>query len=465
MTPISSQNITMPDATNHLAGSRLPVEAFITRRKKLLAKMPDNSLAIFSAASEVARSNDTEYGFCQNKNFYYLTGFNEPDAILVLVKHSQSDGQSHSEQILFSLPKDPLQEIWHGRRIGQQQAEQSYAFDRCFTLDEIDQQLPLLLNQKSQVLFCFNESEALNRRVFSWLAKVKATIRQGGKVPVNLLDVTPMIDDLRLIKSEAEIVLMRAVNHISGLAHQRAMAKTQVGKFEYQIEADILHEFARHGARDAAYASIVAGGDNANILHYTNNNDVLKGGDLLLIDAGGELSGYAADITRTFPINGKFSVEQKAIYQLVLDAQLAAITAIKVGNNFAQLNDIANECLTKGLVELGILSGELKTLLAEKACKKYFIHGLGHWLGLDVHDVGDYHINDDKQQLRTFEVGMVMTIEPGLYFPADDDSVAEKWRGIGVRIEDNILVTDQGHENLTQNAPKSIIEIEQLMNC
>ena len=241
------------------------------------------------------------------------------------------------------------------------------------------------------------------------------------------------------------------------------MEKTLAGKFEYQIEAEILHEFARNGARFPAYASIVAGGDNANILHYTNNDDVLNDGELLLIDAGGELAGYAADITRTFPVNGKFTASQRALYQLVLDVQNAVIEQIIPNINFAQLNAFTCEFLTKGLIELGILSGDLTALIEEKSCKKYFIHGLGHWLGLDVHDAGDYQVNKDKRQLRSFEPGMVMTIEPGLYIPLDDDSVDEKWRGIGIRIEDNILVTDQCHENLTKNAPKSIKAIESLM--
>jgi len=267
---------------------------------------------------------------------------------------------------------------------------------------------------------------------------------------------------MRLIKSSAELDVMRKANVISGKAHQRAMEKTNVGIYEYQIEAELLHEFARLGARFPAYNSIVAGGDNANILHYTNNDQQLKNDDLLLIDAGGELAGYAADITRTFPVNGIFSNEQKALYQLVLDAQNKCIAAIKPEQTLGQLNDLCCEILTQGLLELGILSGDYQALMSDKACKKYFIHGLGHWLGLDVHDVGDYNVVDKKQS-RAFEAGMVMTIEPGLYIPLDDESVDKKWRGIGIRIEDNILVTDQGHENLTVNAPKSIDEIERLM--
>jgi Xaa-Pro aminopeptidase len=269
---------------------------------------------------------------------------------------------------------------------------------------------------------------------------------------------------MRLIKSVRELEVMRRVNVISGAAHTRAMQQSAIGKFEYQLEAEILHEFSSNGARHPAYGTIVASGDNGNILHYTNNDDVLKNNELILIDAGGELSGYAADITRTFPVNGKFSKEQQDIYQLVLDAQNLAIDAIKPKVTFAELNILVNNFLTTGLHRMGILLGELTILVEEKACKKYFIHGLGHWLGLDVHDVGDYQSNDKREQCRAFEQGMVMTIEPGIYIPLDDYSVAEKWRGIAVRIEDNIVVTDSGHENLTVNAPKSLYEIERIMN-
>lgn len=255
---------------------------------------------------------------------------------------------------------------------------------------------------------------------------------------------------------------MKQVNIISGGAHTRAMEKCRAGLYEYHIEAELLHEFARNGARHAAYNSIVASGDNANILHYNENDQQLVAGELLLIDAGAELHGYAADITRTFPINGTFTEPQKHLYQVVLSAQNKAIAAIKPEVTLAHLNDIACEVLTQGLLDLGILSGDYQQLLADKACKKYFIHGLGHWLGLDVHDVGNYQVKD-KRQLRPFKPGMVLTIEPGLYIPADDTEVEAKWRGIGIRIEDNILVTDLGHENLTVNAPKSIEDIESLM--
>lgn len=437
--------------------AHLPMSDFKLHRDQFFAAMAENSIAFFSAAHEVTRSNDTEYAFCQNKNFYYLTGFNEPDALLILLK---CDGTERS--ILFSLPKDKLQEVWHGRRVGQEQACQNYGFDQCFTLAEKGDLITQFLNGLTQVYFAFDDKK-LTEQVFELLAKVRASVRQGVKAPTQVVDASPLINEQRLIKSDNEIEVMRQVNYISCLAHKRAMQKTQVGLFEYQIENEILHEFTRHGARHSAYATIVAGGDNANILHYTDNNDQLHNNDLLLIDAGGELSGYAADITRTFPINGKFTPEQKALYELVLAAKSKVISAIKPGVSFAALNDIANTCLTKGLVKLEILTGDLATLIQEKACKKYFIHGLGHWLGLDVHDVGDYEISADKLQCRAFEPGMVLTIEPGLYMPLDDIELDSKWRGIGIRIEDNIVVTKVGCENLTQYCPETIADIEALM--
>lgn len=438
--------------------NQLPLSDFNVHRSVLMTKMLNNSIALFPAASELTRSNDTEYAFCQNKNFFYLSGFNEPDALLVLLKNEAGNSQS----ILFSLPKDPLHEIWQGRRVGQEKAVQDYGVDQCFEVADIENLIPDYLNGKSQVYFGFSDHN-FAAQVFRWLKQVKSTIRQGEKPPQTLIDSDDIIADLRLIKSENELALMRQANYISGLAHQRAMQSCQVGMYEYQIEAEILHEFSTAGARSPAYASIVAGGDNANILHYTDNSDVLKNNDLLLIDAGAELAGYAADITRTFPVNGHFTEEQKAIYQLVLDSKNLAINAIKPGMSFAKLNMLINGFLTEGLLNLGILKGDLTELIADKKIKEYFIHGLGHWLGLDVHDVGDYHINTKREQTRSFVAGMVMTIEPGIYIPLNDLSVEEKWRGIGVRIEDNIAVTTTGFENLTVNSPQTIEDIEALM--
>lgn len=438
----------------------LPVAEFCQRRSQFIAQMPNNSIALISAGKEMTRSNDTEYPFCQSKNFYYLTGFNEPDAILALVKNA--DGES-AQSILFSREKDALQEVWHGKRVGQLAAIETYQVDLCFTLAEINEQLLPLMEGKDAVLICQHGEQAFEQQVLTWLAEIRKAVRTGAKAPKSLFDCSDIIHEMRLHKSAAELDIMRQVNVISGAAHQRAMQKTIAGKFEYQIEAELLHEFARNGARHPAYSSIVAGGDNANILHYTDNDETLNDGELLLIDAGGELAGYAADITRTFPVNGKFSSEQAIIYQLVLDSQNLAIEAIKPQQTFAELNRLVCDFLTQGLYDLGILKGDLSILLAQRACKKYFIHGLGHWLGLDVHDVGDYQANQQREQLRPFASGMVMTIEPGIYIPLTDKSVDEKWRGIGVRIEDNIAVTETGYENLTINAPKTIADIEKVM--
>lgn len=437
----------------------LPAAEFCQRRSDFIGQMPANSIALISAAKEVTRSNDTEYPFCQNKNFYFLTGFNEPDAILALVKDANGQAQS----ILFSREKDALQEVWHGRRVGQVAAVKDYQLDLCFSLLEIDEQLLPLIEGKEAVLICQQTEQTFEQQVMAWLADIRKAVRTGAKAPKSLLDCSDIIHELRLHKSTAELDIMRQVNVISGAAHQRAMQKTRAGKYEYQIEAELLHEFARNGARQPAYSSIVAGGDNANILHYTDNDEILNDGDLLLIDAGGELAGYAADITRTFPVNGKFNEQQAAIYQLVLDSQSLAIEAIKPGQTFAELNRLVCNFLTQGLYDLGILKGDLNVLLAQRACKKYFIHGLGHWLGLDVHDVGDYHANQQREQLRPFAANMVMTIEPGVYIPLNDESVDKKWRGIGIRIEDNIAVTETGFENLTINAAKTIADIEHLM--
>ncbi|NMP31105.1 M24 family metallopeptidase [Thalassotalea sp. M1531] len=438
-----------------LKNTLLPVEEFAQRRQAFMSAMPESSIAIVKSAEEITRSNDTDFPFCQDKNFYYLTGFHEPDALLVMIKGEENIS------ILFCQEKDPLMEVWHGRRVGPETASKQFGFDSSFDNSLRKDKVLNYLAQVDSVHCCFSDSE-LMVEITAWIADVAAQTRIGKKAPVSLQDCSETINELRLHKSAREIELMRRANIISGQAHQRAMIETRAGKFEYQIEAELLHEFAVNGARHAAYGSIVAGGDNANILHYNDNDESLSDGDLLLIDAGGELAGYAADITRTFPVNGIFSAPQKAIYQLVLDAQNAAIEAIKPGNSFSTLNDLVCDILTKGLYDLGILTGELPTLIQDKACKKYFIHGLGHWLGLDVHDVGDYHANDKRQQLRPFAPGMIMTIEPGIYIPLGSD-VDKKWQGIGVRIEDNVLVTDSGHENLTINAPKSIEAIEALM--
>nr|WP_228445488.1 Xaa-Pro aminopeptidase [Thalassotalea sp. HSM 43] len=436
--------------------TRIEVTEFVERRQRVLAQMPDNSVALIPANKEVTRSRDTEFLFCQDKDFYYLTGFHEPDALLVLVKGDET------ESILFCRDKDPAQEVWHGRRVGAEKAQEAFKLDHTYTLDELEQVLPMYINGTESLLFAQGADKEFDSMVFAILDILRAGFKQGFSAPGTLIDIRPIIHEMRLFKSAAEINIMREANVISGNAHSRAMTFAKHGTFEYQVEAEILHEFASNGARAAAYGSIVGGGENATILHYTDNDEVLIDEELLLIDAGAELSGYAADITRTFPVSGKFTAEQKALYNVVLEAQNATIAAIKPGNNFAQLNNIACEVLTRGLYDLGLLSGDLQQLIEEKACKQYFIHGLGHWLGLDVHDVGDYQMDEHKNQLRAFEPGMVMTIEPGLYIDAEAE-VGENYQGLGIRIEDNILVTADGHENLTVNVPKTVDEIEALM--
>ncbi|WP_371189570.1 Xaa-Pro aminopeptidase [Thalassotalea maritima] len=437
--------------------TRIDVAEFIERRERVMAQMPNNAVALIPANKEVTRSRDTEFLFCQDKDFYYLTGFHEPDALLVLVK---IDGQQ--ESILFCRDKDPQQEVWHGRRVGAEKAEEVFKFDLTYTLDELEQVLPMYINGRDTLLFAQGAQPEFDSMVFACLDILRNGFKQGFTAPTTIIDIRPIIHEMRLIKSAAEIEIMREANVITGNAHTRAMKFTKHGVFEYQVEAEILHEFASNGARTAAYGSIVGGGENATILHYTDNDEVLIDEELLLIDAGAELSGYAADITRTFPVSGKFNTHQAALYNVVLDAQNAVIEQIKPGITFAALNDVACEVLTKGLYELGILTGDLNQLIAEKACKQYFIHGLGHWLGLDVHDVGDYQMNEDKQQMRAFEPGMVLTIEPGLYIDAEAN-VDENYQGLGIRIEDNILVTETGHENLSVNVVKTVEDIEALM--
>ena len=416
--------------------------------------MLDNSAAIFVAASEKTRSRDTEYRFRQDSDFYYLTGFNEPDAWLVLVKKN-----NQLSSTLFCRPKDTLAEIWHGRRLGATAAVETLAIQQAFELTELDEQLVALLNHTDNLYFALNEQPSAEAQVHKTLQRLRNGARQGWREPRQIIDGRPQLHELRLFKSEQEIALLRKAAEISVDGHIRAMQACRPGVWEYQVEAEILHEFAMQGARDAAYGTIVGGGDNACILHYTENESQLKGGDLVLIDAGAEFAGYAGDITRTFPVNGKFTSEQAAIYQLVLDAQEAALAALGPGKSIKQANDIVLNIMVSGLVELGIMQGDVTQLIEEQAYKAYYMHGLSHWLGLDVHDVGDYQSADRS---RALEPGMVITVEPGLYI-SESAEVDPKWRGIGVRIEDDIVITAHGIDNLTARAPKTIAEIEALM--
>ena len=433
----------------------MPIEPFVRRRTQLLAKLGANSIAIIPAAAEKIRSRDTEYHFRQDSYFYYLSGFCEPDALLVL-----KSGRA-PQSILFCRDKDRQAEIWQGRRLGAEQAKALLWVDAAYPLSELPTRMPELISGCSQLWYSEGLYPEWDQTVSAWLAQLRSASKQGLQVPHSRHDLRPLLDDMRLIKDADEIALMREACRVSAAAHVRAMEKAHPEQFEYQLEAEIVHEFMRHGARFPAYNTIVGAGDNACILHYTQNQDVMSAGELVLIDAGCEYAGYAGDITRTFPVNGQFTEPQQQLYQLVLDAQYAALAEMKPGSCFDKANQAAIRVMISGLLTLGILHGDLDALIESGAQRPYFMHGIGHWLGLDVHDVGDYHMSN-KKATRPFEPGMVLTVEPGIYID-ESAEVDAKWHNIGIRIEDNILITSQGHEILTSDAPKEIKAIEWLM--
>lgn len=427
---------------------------FSERRATLFEQMSENSAAIVFAATEKVRSLDTEYHFRQNSYFYYLTGFNEPEAVLLLLKTPQS-----CLTVLFNRDKDKLQEIWHGRRLGQELALKHFDLDQALSINDLSNKLPELINGSETLYSCHGESGESDHVIATLMNELRRGIKKNWRVPTTQIDLRLLLDEMRLFKQAEEVATMRRASVISCGAHTRAMRFVKPGIFEYQLEAEIMHEFATNGARFAAYNTIVGGGENACILHYTENEAVLNDGDLVLIDAGCEYQGYAADITRTFPVNGKFSPEQKTIYELVLKAQLAAINLIKPSARIKDANDEVIIILTRGLLDLGIIKGDFEQAISDEVYKDFYMHGLGHWIGIDVHDVGDYRTAD---RTRILEPGMTLTIEPGLYISEDAD-VDPKWRGIGIRIEDDLLVTVDGNEVLTKDVVKTVAEIEALM--
>ncbi|MDX1536549.1 Xaa-Pro aminopeptidase [Arsukibacterium sp.] len=431
---------------------------FVQRRQQLIAALKPGSVALLSAASEQSRSRDTEYPFRQHSDFWYYSGFNEPDALLIITNRADLPAVQ-----LLCREKDPAQEVWHGRRLGPAVAAEQLQL-QAVALSEKSQLLQQAINGSTAVYLHLTESSALLQQVTEQMQHLKQREKRGDKAPSQLIDLAPVTAEKRLVKDQNEIAIMRRAGQISAEAHSRAMQLCRPGRFEYQLEAEILHHFAMNGARHPAYNSIVGSGDNGCILHYTANSSELKAGDLVLIDAGCELAGYAADISRTFPVSGKFSKAQAELYQLVLDAQYAACNAVAPGSNFAKVTAAAEQVLTEGLLGLGILQGELEQLISDKACKQYFIHGIGHWLGLDVHDVGAYKIAGAAGDMaeQPFVPGMVLTIEPGLYIPAGSPT-DRCWWDLAIRIEDNLLVTAEGHDNLTTGVPKEIEAIEQLM--
>lgn len=418
--------------------------------------MQPNSICLIAASHLATRSRDTEYPFRQNSYFHYLCGYPEPEAWLVLSNH---EAYSNEMCVLFCLDKDPTMEIWHGRRFGPKQSQQSFAVNLAFAVDELEERLLDLIDGHQHLYFAQGDNHAVDDLVFSTLQTLRAAPKQSKTAPSSLIDIRIILDEMRLVKSSNEIETMRHSAAIATQAHIRAMKFAKAGINEYHLEAEIHHEFAMQGAKHPAYGTIVGGGDNGCILHYTENNQELKNGDLVLIDAGCEWQGYASDITRTFPVSGQFSEAQKKLYQLVLDAQIAAFEVIRPNNTIKQASDAAIEVITQGLIDLDILKGELTDNIERLTYREFYMHGLSHWLGLDVHDVGHYKIDD---QDRPLQPGMVLTVEPGIYIAPDAD-VDGRWRGIGIRIEDNLVITQTGHENLTLAAPKTISDIESLM--
>jgi Xaa-Pro aminopeptidase len=434
---------------------RIAKTEFARRRKQLMGLMEPNSIAIVPAAPERTRSRDTEYHYRQDSDFLYLSGFEEPQAVLVLIP-----GREHGEYVLFVRERNREREIWDGYRAGPEGACSEFEADDAFPIDDIDDILPGLLEGKQRVYYAMGKDGEFDKHVMDWVNTIRAKVRSGATPPGEFLDLSHFLNDMRLFKSAAELRVMKEAGEISARAHVRAMKTCKPGVMEYQLEAEILHEFHMNGARFPAYNSIVGGGKNGCILHYIENSAPLKNGDLVLIDAGCELDYYAADITRTFPVNGKFSPEQKALYEICLHAQLAAIAVAKPGNHWNDPHEATVQVITEGLVKLGLLEGEVDELIKNEAYKEFYMHRAGHWLGMDVHDVGDYKVGGEW---RVLEPGMVMTVEPGIYVAPDNERVAKKWRGIGIRIEDDVVITKEGNEVLTNDVPKTVAEIETLM--
>lgn len=428
---------------------------FAARRQQLMAQLAPGSIAIIAGGSETLRNNDVHYPFRQNSDFMYLTGFAEPDAVAVLVP-----GREAAQYILFVRDKDPEREIWDGYRAGPEGAVADYDADDAFPIDDIDDILPGLMEGRSRVYSHMGVDAGFDHQLMAWVNQIRARVRLGAQPPEDFSDIAHLLHDQRLIKSTQEIAIMRAAAQLSARAHIRAMQACQPGVKEYQLQAEIEHECMLGGSPWPAYPAIVGAGDHACVLHYVENSATIKDGDLVLIDAGGELEYYASDITRTFPANGRFSDAQRSLYELVLRAQLASIAAVKAGATWIAPHDVTVRVLTEGLVELGLLQGDVDTLIENNAIKPFYMHKTGHWLGMDVHDVGDYKVGGEW---RVLEAGMVLTIEPGLYISPNNTEVDERWRGIGIRIEDDVLVTRDGCEILSADVPKDPAEIEALM--
>lgn len=429
------------------------------RLQKFISQMADNSIAIIPAAHEKTRSYDTEYKFRQDSDFWYLTGFPEPDAIAVI-----DPGNKKAPYTLYVRPRDPEMETWFGRRAGVEGAVRKFGADRAFPIARFTADLPKILNGRDILYYRFAVDGPLDHLILNYLKEQRVRRLKSAYPPHTIIDPTPLIGEMRLHKSPEEIELMQRAADIAAEAHILAMKKVRPGMNESQVEALIEAHMRDRGASGVAYNSIVGSGPNATILHYVENNAVLRDGDLLLIDAGAEYQVYASDITRTFPVNGRFSPAQREIYDVVLDVQLKCIEYTRPGNTVKGRQEYSIELLTEGMVKLGLLKGKTSDLIKKKAYMKYYMHGVGHYLGLDVHDAGRYFVDQHAKISRPFAPGMVLTVEPGIYVPPDDKTAPAKYRGIGIRIEDDVVVTESGNRILTSKVPKHPEEIESLMN-
>lgn len=433
----------------------IKMNEYAKRRKQLMQSIGADGLVILPAAAELKRNGDAVFPFRQNSDFYYLTGFNEPDAVLVLAPK-----RKNGEYILFNRARNRDFEIWDGPRAGQEGAKKEFLADESFNINEFETILPELLVGRDTVHYSLGLNKTFDHVVIEAVNKVRNKIRAGLHFPSKIVDIAPTLHEMRLLKSPAEIDMMQKAVDISEKAHLRAMKTCRPGMYEYELEAELLYEFHKNGARFSAYNSIVGAGPNSCVLHYINNNQKINNGDLVLIDAGAEYQNYASDITRTFPANGRFSGEQRAIYDLVLEAQLAAIKSVKPGASWTAAQQVVVKIITQGLIDLGIIKGNLSDLIEKQAYFPFYMHRSGHWLGLDVHDAGRYTLGN---KWRSLQPGMVLTVEPGIYISADLPSVHKRWHNIGVRIEDNVLVTQKGHEVLSHKIPKKSADIEALM--
>ena len=429
-------------------------DEFARRRKQLMRIMGRDSIAILPAATEKTRNNDVHYAYRQDSDFHYLTGFAEPEAVAVLVP-----GREAAEYILFVRDRDPARETWDGRRAGPDGAKRDHGADDAFPISDLDEILPGLMENRAKVFYTIGAQGEFDQRLLAWVNSLRSQTRHGRHPPHELVALEHFLHDMRLFKSRAELALMREAARIGARAHERAMRRCRAGLYEYELQAEIEHEFRRARA-DTSYFPIVGGGANGCILHYHENDARLQDGDLLLIDAGCEYECYASDITRTFPVNGRYTPEQRALYDIVLAANLAAIAQVKPGRHWNEPHEAAVQVLTEGLVSLRLLKGRLPALIKAEAYKRFYMHRTGHWLGMDVHDVGDYKVGD---VWRTLEPGMVLTIEPGLYIPAGMKGVPERFQNMGIRIEDDVAVTRDGCEVLTDGVPKQADQIEALM--